>query len=83
MPRKFEPWPDLARRLRMAMTVRDITSADLMRTTTMGSGQISEYLNGHQEPGATRIVHLCKALNVSADFLLGLSDEMNPKKRKG
>ena len=83
MPRKFEPLPDLARRLRMAMTVRDITSADLMRTTTMGSGQISEYLNGHQEPGATRIVQMCKALDVSADFLLGLSDDMNPKKRKG
>lgn len=83
MPRKFEPWPDFSRRLRMALVVNEMTSADLARATTMGSGQISEYLNGHQEPGATRIVQMCKALDVSADFLLGLSDDMTLKKKRG
>lgn len=78
MPRKFEPWPEFARRVRMALHMREMTSADLMRVTGMGSGQISSYLNGHQEPGATRIVQMCRALDVSADFLLGLSD--TPKK---
>ena len=82
MPRKFEPWPDFQRRLRIAMYQREMTAADLMRATGMGAGQISNYLNGYQEPGATRIVAFCKALDVSADFLLGLTSDMKPKRRK-
>lgn len=83
MPRKHKPLETFPRRLRMAMVARDMNSADLMRATYQGQGQISNYLNGHQEPGATRIAQLCKALDVSADFLLGLSDDMNIRKRKG
>lgn len=60
----------------MALMARDMNSADLVRATNLGGGQISNYLNGHQEPGATRIAQMCKALNVSADFLLGLTDKM-------
>lgn len=82
MPRKHEPLPDFSRRLRMAMFTRGMTSADLMRATNLGSGQISNYLNGHQEPGATRIAQMCKALDVSADFLLGLTPEPHTKRRQ-
>ena len=76
MPRKFEPLETFPRRLRMALVARDMSSADLVRATTLGNGQVSNYLNGHQEPGATRIAQMCKALDVSADFLLGLTDKM-------
>ncbi len=82
MPRKFKPWPSFARRLRIALAKNNMTSADLCRDTTLGSGQISNYLNGHQEPGATRIVQMCEALDVSADFLLGLTDEMKTLKKR-
>ena len=76
MPRKHKPLETFPRRLRMALMARDMNSADLVRATNLGGGQVSNYLNGYQEPGATRIAQMCKALNVSADFLLGLTDKM-------
>lgn len=82
MPRKYEPIHTFPRRLRMAMAALEMTSADLMRKTTLGGSQISEYLNGHNEPTVTSLHKLCVGLGISADFLLGLSDDMTPKKRR-
>ena len=62
--------------MRMVMAARKMNSADIMRASELGSGQISSYLNGHQEPRIGSLAKLCKALNVSADFLLGLSNKM-------
>lgn len=81
MPRRKEPLTTLPRRLRMAMVVREMNGADLMRATTMGAGQISNYLNGHQDPRGTQLVALARALDVSADFLLGLTDRMEAHKK--
>ena len=81
MPRKYTPDPALARRLRMAMACRNMTSADIMRRTKLGNGQISNYLNGYQEPGATRLAQLARALDVSADFLLGLTDKLEVRRK--
>lgn len=81
MPRKFKPLTTFPRRLRMALAARDMTSADLMRATALGAGQISNYLNGYQEPGATRIAQMAQALDVSADFLLGLTDKMEVRRK--
>lgn len=83
MPRKQEPIHAFPRRLRMAMTLRGMNSADIVRRSTMGNGQISNYLNGHQEPTVSSLLHLCEVLEVSPNFLLGLTDEPNIKKRKG
>ena len=82
MPRKQEPVKSFPRRLRMAMATLGMTSADLVRKTTLGSGQISNYLNGHQEPTVSSLLHICEGLGVSADFLLGFSDVIRLKKRK-
>jgi len=60
------------------MVARKMNSADIMRASTLGNGQVSSYLNGHQEPRILTLVKLCKALNVSADFLLGLTNKMRP-----
>lgn len=56
------------------MAVRNMSSADLMRATRFGSGQISEYLNGHICPKADTLAELCLALDVSADWLIGISE---------
>jgi len=82
MPRKIEPIHGFPRRLRMAMTLRKMNSADIMRRSTLGHGQISEYLNGHREPTVSSFLHLCEALEVSADFLLGLTDDPRIKNRR-
>lgn len=70
----------IGNRMRIMMAIRGITSADLMRKTTMGSGQISNYLNAHFMMKADRLVTICNALDCSADYLLGLSN--NPKRNK-
>lgn len=62
------------RRLRTIMAVQEMNSADIMRASKLGSSQISEYLNGHICPKADTLKELCLALDVSADYLLGLSD---------
>lgn len=81
MPRKRETIKIFPRRLRMAMSALGMNSADLMRKTTLGSSQISEYLNGHNEPTVTSLFHICEGMGVSADFLLGFSDVIRLKKR--
>lgn len=70
----------IARRLRLVMIARKMTSADIVRSTTMGSGQISEYLNGKRMMRVDRLLDLCDALDCSADYLLGISN--NPNRRK-
>ena len=82
MPRKKAQIKTFPRRLRMAMSALQMTSADLMRRTTLGSGQISEYLNGHNEPTVSSLYRICEGLGVSADFLLGLSDVMERKEKR-
>lgn len=81
MPWKHEPLTTFPRRLRIAMVAREMNSADIMRASELGNGQISSYLNGHQEPRIGSVVKLCRALNVSADFLLGLSNEMEVRRK--
>ena len=51
-----------------------MTSADLMRKTGMGSGQISNYLNGYGNMRADRLVVLANALDCSTDYILGLTN---------
>lgn len=63
-----------SRRMRKAMILRGMNSADLCRRTRLGHGQISNYLNGHQCPRADRLLEICQALDVSADYMLGLKN---------
>lgn len=81
MPWKNEPLTTFPRRLRIVMHARGMNSADIMRASTLGNGQVSSYLNGHQEPRIGSLAKLCKALNVSADFLLGLTNQMEVLKK--
>ena len=81
MPWKNEPLTTFPRRMRIVMAARGMNSADIMRASTLGNGQISSYLNGHQEPRIGSLAKLCKALNVSADYLLGLTNKMEVLKK--
>ncbi len=44
--------------------------------------QISEIENGHHSTTAERIAILCEHYHVSADYLLGLTDDPTPYNRK-
>ena len=82
MPRKQEPIHGFPRRLRMAMVLRNMNSMDIVRASSVGCKQISSYLNGHNEPTVSSLLHLCEALDVSADFLLGMTDEPRIKNKR-
>ena len=68
-----------ARRLRIVMSMRGMTSADIVRASNLGSGQVSNYLNGWTCMQIPALLELCRVLRCSADFLLGLSDTPTPR----
>lgn len=68
-----------ARRLRIVMSMRGITSADIVRASRLGDGQVSNYLNGWTCMQLPALLELCRVLRCSADFLLGLSDTPTPR----
>lgn len=71
------------RRLRTVMAIKRMSSADIMRSSKLGASQISEYLNGHICPKADTMLELCRALDVSADYLLGLGNDPMIHSRRG
>lgn len=67
-----------AARLRELLTERDLTAQALSFELRINQGGISRWLKAETMPNANSIVQLCRFFNVSADWLLGLSDERRP-----
>jgi transcriptional regulator with XRE-family HTH domain len=63
------------RRLIMARQRRDLTADGLAKLADMGPTDISHYECDRRTPGADNIRKLAKALDISADFLLDLSND--------
>lgn len=59
------------------------STGESMNSTGKGIGvsrmALSTWLNDETEPRAHNIVQICKYFNVSADWLLGLSDKKKPR----
>lgn len=70
----------IAERLERAMTTRKLKAVDLARLSGVDKSTISVIL-ANQRPNtpAHIIAKLAKGLMVSADYLVGLADEMEPK----
>ena len=58
-------------RLREAMTLRNMTQADLVRETGLNRGTISRYLSGAYEPKQAAITKLAAVLDVASMWLWG------------
>jgi len=65
-------------RLRKMREEARLTQDELAEMADLGVIQINRYENGKTEPNGEIIVRLAKALNVSSDYLLGLSDDPTP-----
>lgn len=61
-------------RLNMVLYERKLSQADLDKRTGIGRANISRYVCNKQMPTVDSLTAICKTLNVSADWLLGLSD---------
>ena len=62
-------------RLRKAMKKRGMNGAQLADATYVAPATISHYIKGKRGIYYERLIAICKVLNVSADYLLGLSDK--------
>lgn len=58
----------------------DLTQADIARILSTTQQQYGRYENGHREIPVHHLITLCKYYNVSADFLLGLTDNIRKLK---
>ena len=70
-----------AARLRAARERRGVTAAHLASLTGIAAANISHYEAGQRLPGADNLRALALMLDISADYLLGLSDSTARIKR--
>lgn len=59
-------------RLRQLREDKDLTQADLAAILGTARQQVTKYETGRQEMTVSKLATLCRALGVSADYLLGL-----------
>ena len=62
----------LHRRLKRALTAKNISQRELGRRIGATQASVSHYVNGRRLPGATTLYKICNELDISADWLLGL-----------
>lgn len=70
----------LHRRLKRALTAKNISQRELGRRIGATQASVSHYVNGRRLPGAATLYRICRELDISADWLLGLErkeSEMN------
>lgn len=63
-------------RLKDYMEANRWTKAELSRRTGLSRPTIWGYVNGTRYPNSTALRSICKVMNVSSDYLLGLTDEV-------
>ena len=66
-----------SRRLRAVREQLDISQHDLARLCGLSINQISRYELGVREPTSISLIKIARALNVSMDYLAGLTEERN------
>lgn len=62
----------LHRRLKRALTAKNISQRELGRRIGATQASVSHYVKGKRLPGTVVLYKICKELDVSADWLLGL-----------
>ena len=65
--------PNFALRLRTVRVSRKITQSELAELTGFSQNAVSSWERG-VDPGASALIAVCQALEVSADYLLGLCE---------
>ncbi len=67
-------------RLKELRKVKNLTQQELANKVDLVKSSISAYEKGLKYPSVEVLIKLCNCFNVSADYLLGLSDEKEIKK---
>lgn len=66
-------------RISKARRHMNINQKELAQRANITEGSLSRYENDIREPKAAALIQIAEALNVSTDYLLGISDEMEVK----
>ena len=66
-------------RLRKALSIRNMTQAELCSKAKISKSTLSEYLSGRYEPKQDRVFILAQALNVDPVWLMGYDVPMEKK----
>lgn len=61
-------------RLNDVLSENNISQNALAKKISMSQGVVNNYCTGKREPSLEVLIAICKELNVSADYLLGLTD---------
>ena len=64
----------LGRRLKKVLAERGMMQKELAEKIGVNEMAISRYIHGGRIVSVPILIEICKALNVSADYLLGLSE---------
>ena len=59
-------------RLNEALTENNLSQNALAKRISMSQAVVNNYCMGRREPSLDVLISICKELNVSADYLLGL-----------
>ena len=62
----------IGQRLKEIMTSENVRVKALAKETGLAEGTIRDIMNNDNDPSAYTLIRPCKALNVSADYLLGI-----------
>lgn len=61
-------------RLKETLKVNGMSQQELAKKINMSQSVVNNYCTGKREPTLDVLVSICKALNESADYLLGIDD---------
>jgi len=67
-------------RLKLCMSQKDLSGAELAVMSGVSAATISRYLSGLRCPTVENLSRIAAALNASSDYLLGLNDVPDGKK---
>ena len=77
-----DPIESCAKRLRKALTIRNMKQSELCRKTKIATSAMSEYLRGLYEPKQDKIYIMAEALNVDPVWLMGFDVPMEKEDKK-
>ena len=61
-------------RINLLLKNKKMSQNELAKKIYMSQSIVNNYCTGKREPSLEVLIAICKALNVSADYLLGLTD---------
>ena len=68
-------------RITKALAITDVKQKDVAKELDIEDNRISKFCSGVLQPNLAQLIKISKLLNVSADYLLGLSEvpQIDPK----